>query len=156
MEVSMLLTKRILVATDFAAPSEAAADIGLELAKQFHVPIVLLHALSVPAQIYAGVSMAATDDYAALYVKAAQEALANERARLASTDAKVVAVLRRGEAWKEILSAAREIDAAVIVMGTHGRHGLPRAVLGSVAEKVVRLSPIPVLTVHGKAHGPTP
>jgi hypothetical protein len=40
-------------------------------------------------------------------------------------------------------------DVGLIVIGTHGRRGLPRAILGSVAEKVVRLSPVPVLTVHG-------
>jgi nucleotide-binding universal stress UspA family protein len=149
----MWLTKSILVSTDFAEASEAAADVGLELAKTFRVPLVLLHACSPPAQIYSGVPMAPTEDYARLYEQAAGEALEKERARLAASETKVTSVLRRGAAWEEILAAAKEIDAALIVMGTHGRRGLPRAVLGSVAEKVVRLSPIPVLTVHGKSQG---
>jgi nucleotide-binding universal stress UspA family protein len=97
--------------------------------------------------------MAPTEDYALLYEKGARESLEKERARLASSGAEVISVLRPGVAWEEILAAAQALDAGLIVMGTHGRRGLPRAVLGSVAEKVVRLSPIPVLTVHGKSDG---
>ncbi len=50
--------------------------------------------------------------------------------------------------WEEVLNAAKELNADLIVMGTHGRRGLERALLGSVAEKVVRMARIPVLTVH--------
>jgi nucleotide-binding universal stress UspA family protein len=57
--------------------------------------------------------------------------------------------LRAGRAWKCILDEIREGNVDLVVMGTHGRHGLPRLVLGSVAEKVVRLSPVAVMTVRG-------
>ena len=56
-------------------------------------------------------------------------------------------LLKVGEPWEEIIDAASRLDAGLIVMGTHGRRGLPRAILGSVAEKVVRLSAVPVLTI---------
>ena len=146
----MWLTKKILIPTDFAESSQAAADVGLELAKQFKVPLVLVHTYLVPAAIYYGVPMAPTQDYGLLYEKVARESLEKERVRLAKDGTEVIAVLRPGVAWEEILSAAQEMDIGLIVMGTHGRRGLPRAILGSVTEKVVRLSPIPVLTVHGK------
>ena len=59
-------------------------------------------------------------------------------------------VLARGVAWREILSVIDEEKPDVVVMGTHGRRGVQRAILGSVAEKIVRLSPVPVLTVRSK------
>ena len=61
---------------------------------------------------------------------------------------KTEGLLREGLEWRLILDVATEQGCDLIVMGTHGRRGLPRLVLGSVAEKVVRLSPVPVLTVN--------
>jgi nucleotide-binding universal stress UspA family protein len=58
-------------------------------------------------------------------------------------------ILLNGAAWDEIGRVAVEQNADLIVMGTHGRRGLPRAILGSVAERVIRTSTVPVLTVHG-------
>jgi nucleotide-binding universal stress UspA family protein len=63
-------------------------------------------------------------------------------------------MLREGRPWEAILEAAREVRADLIVMGTHGRHGLVRTLLGSVTEKVVRTSPVPVLVVHYSAATP--
>jgi universal stress protein A len=59
-------------------------------------------------------------------------------------------MLRSGAPWQQTLEVAREIGADLIVMGTHGRSGLAHAFLGSVAEKVVRMSPIPVLTLRAE------
>lgn len=97
-------TKTILVATDFAEPSRAAADIGLQLAQRLHVPLVLVHAFLVPGSIYMGVPMAV--DYARAYEETAREWLDNERSRLAGGGAEVDAVLRSGVAWEEILATA--------------------------------------------------
>jgi nucleotide-binding universal stress UspA family protein len=60
----------------------------------------------------------------------------------------ISAILLNGAAWEEIARMAAEQNADLIVMGTHGRRGLPRAILGSVAERVIRTSSVPVLTVH--------
>jgi nucleotide-binding universal stress UspA family protein len=144
----MWLTKKILVATDFAEPSKAAANVGLELAQTFRVPLALVHAYVVPLAVYTGVPFIPVSDYVRAFEDAARELLEKERARLVEKGVEVTAVLRAGVAWEEILSAAKELDAGLIVTGTHGRHGLPRAVLGSVAEKVVRHAPVPVLTIH--------
>jgi nucleotide-binding universal stress UspA family protein len=61
----------------------------------------------------------------------------------------VEAILREGVPWEEITKVADEVDADIIVIGTHGRKGLARALLGSVAENVVRTATRPVLTIHG-------
>jgi nucleotide-binding universal stress UspA family protein len=58
-------------------------------------------------------------------------------------------VVRLGSPWEQILEAAQELGADLIVVGSHGRTGVARALLGSIAEKVVRLSAVPVLTVPG-------
>jgi nucleotide-binding universal stress UspA family protein len=57
-------------------------------------------------------------------------------------------MVKQGETWRTILDTVAEVGAELIVMGTHGRRGLPRALLGSVAEKIVRTATCPVLTVH--------
>jgi nucleotide-binding universal stress UspA family protein len=146
----MWLKKKILVATDFTESAQAAADIALELAQTFRVPLVLVHAFLAPGTGYAGVLMGPAEDYARLYEQAQRESLEKERARLAAGGTEVSAMLKPGVAWEEVLSAAQQVDADLVVVGTHGRRGLPRAVLGSVAEKIVRLSPVPVLTVHAR------
>jgi len=146
----MFLNKKILAATDFAESSKAAAAAALELAHTFHVPLVLVHAYAVPSYFYAGAPFVPMgSEYVQAYEDAAREALEKERARLAGKGAEVIALLRNGVAWEEIVAAAGQVGAGLIVMGTHGRRGLPRAILGSVAEKVVRLAPVPVLTIHG-------
>jgi nucleotide-binding universal stress UspA family protein len=145
----MWLTKKILVATDFAEPSLAAADVGVELAQTFHVPLVLMHAYLVPSYLYIGVPFVPLGDYVQAYEDAARESLEKERARLAGKGADVTAILRAGVAWEDILSTAQQVDAGLILVGTQGRRGLPHALLGSLTEKVVRLSPVPVLTIHG-------
>ena len=61
---------------------------------------------------------------------------------------KVVGLLRQGNVYDAILDVAKDEKCDLIIIGTHGRRGLAHAFLGSVAEKVVRLSTVPVLTVH--------
>ena len=61
-----------------------------------------------------------------------------------------------GVEWEQILEVVKARNADLIVMGTHGRRGLSRLFLGSVAEKVVRISPVPVLTIRGPLDGDKP
>jgi nucleotide-binding universal stress UspA family protein len=144
----MWLTKKILVATDFAESSRSAADAGLELARTLRLPLVLVHAYHVPASVYRGTPFTPVEDYVKAYEEGARESLEKEKSRLVGKGADVTAILRAGIPWEQILATAQQIDAGLIVTGTHGRRGLPRALLGSVAEKVVRLSQVPVLTIH--------
>jgi nucleotide-binding universal stress UspA family protein len=144
----MWLTKKILVPCDFAEPSRRAADAGLELARLFRVPLILLHVFQIPTAIYTGAAPMQVPDYTELVEKAARLALRDEAARFEGKGVEVAAIFKIGVAWEEIIAAAERLDAGLIVMGTHGRRCLPRAVIGSVAERVVRLSPVPVLTMH--------
>lgn len=139
----MITIEHILVPTDFADASARAVTYAIELARVFGARITLLHVWSLPSAGYAESLAWPIDEME----KAARDEL--EKARLALTNhvPKTDAVLRRGLDWKEILATAEERNADLIVMGTHGRHGLSRLVLGSVAEKVVRLAHAPVLTV---------
>jgi universal stress protein A len=56
--------------------------------------------------------------------------------------------LKTGVPWHGVVEAINELGVDLVIMGTHGRRGLSRLTLGSVAERVVRLAPVPVLTVH--------
>ena len=71
----------------------------------------------------------------------------------APADVKTQTHLRRGVVATEIIAAAKEIDADVVVIATHGRTGFRHLIFGSVAERVVRECPCPVLSVREKAHG---
>lgn len=149
----MWLTKKILVPCDFAEPSRRAAEAALELAQQFRVPLVLLHVFQIPIAIYTGVGAIPVPDYTEMVEKVARAALRDEAARFEGKGVEVGAIFKIGVAWDEIVEAAKRLDVGLIAMGTHGRRCLPHAVLGSVAEKVVRLSPVPVLTFRDPALG---
>jgi len=144
----MWITGKILVATDFGEPSRVAADVAAELARKFSTTITLLHAHLAPMGIYTGVPIAPVREYAEDLAQAARDCLHEEASRVSATGADVTPMFCTGVPWEEILATAERIGAGLIVLGTHGRRGLPRALLGSVAEKVVRLSPVPVLTLH--------
>jgi nucleotide-binding universal stress UspA family protein len=145
---SMWLEKTILVATDFGELSETLCQVGLELAQRFHVPLVILHTCAPPSPVYSGVQVLAAEEHRALVENAARVLLDREAEPLRGRGVDVSTILRVGDPADEILQAARDLDFGLIVVGTHGRRGLPHALIGSVAEKVVRRSPVPVLTVH--------
>jgi nucleotide-binding universal stress UspA family protein len=143
----MWIEKKILVPTDFGEQARAAEKVGVELARQYRVPVVLLHVFGAPGQTYGGADLALEADFVHSLETAARHALHDEADVLATKDVEVSTVLSEGVAWEKILSTAEMVDADLIVMGTHGRRCVARALLGSVAERVVRLAQIPVLTV---------
>jgi nucleotide-binding universal stress UspA family protein len=142
-EATMFAIKHILVPTDFSEPSERALATALELARAFDAQITLLHVWSIPNTGYAE---ALAWPYEAMET-AARRALDEGLAATKKLYAKTEGLLREGNEWRQVLDVADELGVDLVVMGTHGRRGLPRLVLGSVAEKVVRLCPVPVLTV---------
>jgi nucleotide-binding universal stress UspA family protein len=83
----------------------------------------------------------------------AQEQLEDLLVRLRRACAETTGLVKLGHAADEILAAAAEIHADLVVMGTHGRRGIAHAVVGSVAERVIRASPVPVLTVRTRSVG---
>jgi nucleotide-binding universal stress UspA family protein len=140
--------KHILVATDFGEAANHAFDLAVDIATKFESKVTLLHAYTAPHQGYGlgeGLLWSA-DDLMRIAQTELDLALRRARQRYPTTEAKLV----WGEPWQETIETAKTVGADLIVMGTHGRRGLSRVLLGSVAEKVVRTSPIPVLTVSSK------
>ena len=135
--------KHVLVATDFGKPAERAEDLGIVFAQRFGAKLTLLHVFSVPNSAYSTGSFSQVDDLE----RQARKALDAKTAKLKERLPQLASILRTGAPWEEILAEAKETGVDLIVMGTHGRRGLPRALLGSVAEKVVRMATVPVLTV---------
>jgi nucleotide-binding universal stress UspA family protein len=146
--MSTLIPRHILVPHDFSDTAQQALAFAVDLAAKLGAKITIVHAYEVPSYGYPD-GVALTAEVADGIRRAAETALEGVAARTRRPGLEVQALLRQGPAWSEINACARESHAELIVMGTHGRHGLARALLGSVAEKVVRTAPCPVLTVHG-------
>ena len=143
-----MLPKRILVATDFSDTSDHALDYAIELAKSLGADVTVMHAYELPVYGFPDGAMIATVEMATRLMNAAQDALGKTCEARAGRGVKLARVLRQGVAWEEIHSVAEEIGADLIVVGTRGRKGLAHALLGSVAEKVIRTATRPVLTIH--------
>jgi nucleotide-binding universal stress UspA family protein len=141
--------RRILVATDFTETSGRALDWAIELAARLGASLTVMHAYEIPVLGFPDGALIATADVAARVSGAAQAALASTAEEHRGRGVPIDAILREGAAWEEIEAVADSIDADIIVIGTHGRRGLTRALLGSVAEKVVRTARRPVLTIQG-------
>lgn len=142
----MMSIKQILVPTDFSEPSSRALAMAVELARTFDARLTLLHVWSIPTTSYAAGLSWPIDEMRS----SAQGALDDLLESTSKQHAQTEAILREGSEAKEVVETVKERGIDLVVMGTHGRSGLPRLVLGSVAEKVVRLSPVPVLTLHSQ------
>lgn len=141
--------ERILVATDCSAGAAAGAEAAAQLALQLNasVDVITVVDTSTFEEIYGDIGYR-RERLADVHGKARDDAQAFAKEHLAKV-ARVQVHVRDGNTFLEILEAARELGSDVIVLGTHGRTGLAHLLIGSVAEKVVRKSPIPVLTVRG-------
>lgn len=127
----MTLPRTILVPVDFSAYAEAALDYAVELAGKLEAKLYILNVID---------SMVRDSETALAKLTEAHRL----KAQIADT------LLRTGDARDVIIHTVEEVAADLIVMGTHGRRGVSRALLGSVAESVVRTSPCPVLTIRGR------
>jgi nucleotide-binding universal stress UspA family protein len=139
---------KILVGIDFGEPSLSALDDAIELARAVGATVVVLHAYESPAAavVAEGALVASVVD-AARIAATAEHTLREAVDCRAGRGVEVKAALRVGPAWRAIDDVAKEVAADLIVLGTHGRHGLLHTLLGSVAEKVVRTARRPVLTI---------
>ncbi len=144
--------ERILVATDFEDGARAALDVALDLGQRLDAQLTLLHVFTPPASTYAfyaeGLSWP-IEELTAQAQKVMDEVVMRARASHSSIEGMVMG----GIASESIVAFAESGRFDLIVMGTHGRRGLSRVLLGRVAEKVVRHSPTPVLTVPCHAPG---
>jgi nucleotide-binding universal stress UspA family protein len=138
---------RIICPTDFSESAERAVRQAAGLAKSLGAEVVLVHVAS-EAQLWReGVMTPALRPVFEAQRKWAADALAERVAALVTEGTPARSVLRVGAAWQEIVRVAAEEHADMIVMGTQGRTGLERFMLGSVAERVIRRAPCPVLTL---------
>ena len=147
----MTLPTTILVPTDFGEGSDAALSYAVELAKVIGAELVVLHTYEIPVVGFPDGTLVATAELTSRILESAKEGLDAAAKKLAPTGVRVRTLVKQGDTWRTILEVADEVSAGLIVMGTHGRRGLPRALLGSVAEKVVRTASCPVLTVRAAA-----
>jgi nucleotide-binding universal stress UspA family protein len=140
--------KKVLVAVENSPIAAHAVDVGIELARSLKAEIALIHVTEPPIAyaVDAGIS---TNELMAQAKREDQKLLTGVRERL-SLPASVQDFLPAGDPATEILKAATEWPADIIVLGSHGRTGVSRVLLGSVAEAVTRHAPCPVLVVRAR------
>jgi nucleotide-binding universal stress UspA family protein len=144
--------RRILHATDFSPASRPALQLAREMAKVFKAELILFHAWDVAVPITAGEGYVPPKVLEEIW-KATRDQAERDMKRLAdkarSSGVRITTLLAEGPAAAAIVRTAERRRAGLIVIGTHGRTGFKRFLLGSVAERVVRTSRQPVLTVAG-------
>ncbi len=151
----MIQLTRILVPTDFSEPSQVALRYGKELANNFQASLHLLHVIEqvhvygwMPPESFLPPLPEVTQEIERSFRKQLEATLtSDERERL-----KAQFVVLQGSPFLEIVRYAKSQEIDLIVMGTHGRGPIAHMLLGSVAEKVVRKAPCPVLTVRHPEH----
>ena len=142
--------KKILCALDLSQHSALVAEYAVALAKAFDAEITAVYAAPALTQ-YVGfhVPPSSIENFVGEIItgaeKTMQEFVAEHFAGVKATGRVV-----NGYAAEEVLSLAEEIHADIIIMGTHGRKGIDRILFGSVAEKIVKSSTIPVMTIRPK------
>jgi nucleotide-binding universal stress UspA family protein len=145
----MLSLSRVLVPIDFTETSDKALDFALELAEKFGAAVTVMHAFEIPVIGFPDGALVATADIAVRIQEAGRKGLDAAVDARKARGVKMESVLREGSAEEEIRAVAEQMKADLIVIGTHGRKGIARALLGSVAENVIRTVKVPVLVIHG-------
>jgi nucleotide-binding universal stress UspA family protein len=151
----MIAVKNILVATDFGEAADSALLYGRELAGRFGAT---LHVLHIAQNVY--ITTFGAESYASIMPEMQQDIVSAARKRLnesvldsdGSGPVTRPVVMTSGSPAFAIVDYARDNGIDLIVMGTHGRGALAHLMMGSVAERVVRLAPCPVLTVRHPEH----
>lgn len=139
--------KKILVPTDYSELSLAAMDYALSFSQVFGSQIYLLHTLDTIPVLALDTMDLTTETVIYETEKNAKNDLHLFAVSRVGNIPNLVEVVRRGIAEDQIVKTAKEEEIDLIVMATHGRSGIAHVLLGSVAEKVVQRSPVPVLTV---------
>ena len=150
----MIKISKVLVATDFGEASESALNYGREFARTFGAALHVLHVVDNP-MIWAGPE-AVSIDFARLQAEleaGAEQALGRLVTAEDRDQLKAVTAIRCGSSPAfEIAAYAKAEGIDLVLMGTHGRGPMGHLLMGSVAEKLVRIAPCPVLTVRHPEH----
>lgn len=148
----MIALKHILVPTDFSETSQVAVNYGIALARAFNATLCLLHVTdeSVGGEIVEATSLPL--GLLDMMEHDARERLAHVLTEQEQMEIASEYLVRAGRPDAEIVRYAKEAAIDLIILGTHGRSRLAHILMGSVAEKVVRKAPCPVLTVRHPEH----
>jgi nucleotide-binding universal stress UspA family protein len=148
---SRISLERILYLTDFSQPSEAALPYAVAIARRYDARILALHILTPPIAVHA------IPEIAVAAIDRDEQAAQLEMARLESELTGVAyetQVIRSAMIWPAVRDASASSEADLLVLGTHGRTGAQKFLMGSVAEEIFRRSAVPVLTIGPAAAGP--
>lgn len=143
----MSSNKIIVCAVDFSESSECAIAAAAELARKLDCVVELVHVYHLPVLAMPDGVITATPTYVANITTSAQAQLDQYREQLASAGVLAGTSLLEGQVALMIVQHAEKLHATMIVQGTHGRSNFQRLFLGSTSERVLRLAPMPVLTV---------
>lgn len=150
----MITFKLILSPVDFSETSTHALQTAIELASQLNADLHLVHVYQFPAFSIPEADLATPVDISIQkdYEKRLEQQLEDIHKKYSDSKVKIDSTLVEGVPYIEIVRTANDLKADLIVLGTHGRTGIAHMLLGSVAERVVRTSKIPVLSVPHKDH----
>jgi nucleotide-binding universal stress UspA family protein len=140
----------IVVGTDFGDEGRAAVDWAVELARGLGARVVVGHSFDLPLYGFPDASLIVTAKTAAQLSTDAQTQLDAELARVGGRGVPIEGQLTQGDPRDALPELATRAGATLLVVGSHGRRGLTRALLGSVAEGIVRSSRVPVVVVRGR------
>ena len=139
----------LLVPVDFTDASNRALDLAVDLATRIGAKVSILHAYQIPSYTFPEGAFIPSIDLVKGMTDAASRQLSELVARRSTPTLKLESHLVSGNAAEAVIDTAQKIGADAIVMGAHGAGAFERALLGSVASKVIRLAPIPVISVRG-------
>ncbi len=139
--------RTIVCPTDFSEPSAHALSEAADLAGRMNADLHLVHAWETPVYVYPDGPLVAQPPMGRQLEAELRSALEQQAKTLSARGLRVHTHLAQGRPHEVIAKVAKEVDADLVVLGTHGRGGIARFLLGSVAERVVRTSEVPVLTV---------
>jgi universal stress protein A len=142
------MQRKIVCPVDFSAGSERALEKAEELARALGAEIELLHVYQLPVLALPEAPVTVSPTFVADLTDRAERALKPLAEKIRAHGLTVGTRLMEGHPAEVITSRARDLEASMIVMGTHGKSGFRRFLLGSTAERVVRMATVPVLTVH--------
>jgi universal stress protein A len=149
-ESAMTAIARIVVPVDFSTHADRAIEYAMAMGKHFGACVELFHVVEDPFGSGGWGSEVYVSDLDGLRERAVKEAknrLDARRTAIQAGNVPLVATVRMGHVAQTIVDYAKDVGADLIVMGTHGRTGVAHFIIGSVAERVVRVAPCPVLTV---------
>jgi nucleotide-binding universal stress UspA family protein len=152
--------KKVLIALDYDPAAQKIAETGYALAKSMNAKVILLHVISDPAY-YSSLNYSPIlgyDSFSNLDIvqttaveelkKAAKNYLDKSKQHLG--DETIETVIKDGDFGESILDTAKEMNVDIIVMGSHGRRGFDKILMGSVAEKVLHKTTIPLFVIPTK------